>query len=150
MINLESLEYPYFFYTITNKEIKDSFEELKQNKEKRVKDNNSILTYKINYMKNLNLYKLTDFFSEDVRVRCNFKNKITPYKFYQNSKYFKKDIDIQYEKIDNFIYNNSKICSNFPITIALEVYRYFGAKKVLATLSKILEYLPQKNYFRLV
>ena len=131
MINLESLEYPYYFYTIQNKDIKDDFEELKQNKEKRVKDKNSLLTFKINYMKNLDLYKLTDFFSEDVRVKCNFKDKISPYQFYQNSKYFKKDIDIQYEKIDDFIYKNSKICSNFPITIALEVYRCFGAKKVL-------------------
>lgn len=134
MINLHSIEYPYYSYTVSNKKIKDDFDKLKVNrekKEKKIKDNNSIVSFKIDYMKKLDLYKITDFFSEPIRVKCNFKDHISPYLFYQNSEYYKKDIDIEYDNIDNFIYKNSKLCSNFPITMALEVYNFFNAKRVL-------------------
>ena len=131
MINLNSLEYPHYYYAVEEKDIYENFKLLKKTNLKIIKNDKALITWKVDYMENVNIYKITDFFSEEVRVKCNFKDHISPYNFYRNSKYYHQNKTVKYEEIDDFIYNNSKLCSNFPVTVAQEVYRYFKAKKVL-------------------
>lgn len=126
------MEYPYYKNHVTKKKIKSDFKALKEHKDALfkgdVKGKDILKIYKIEYLKYVDLYKITDYFSEDIRVKCNFLDNISPHEFVKNNEFTGKNT---YENLDNWIYKNTRCCSNFPITMALNVYRYFKPKYVL-------------------
>jgi len=130
------LEYPYYKHTVTNKEIKENFEKLKNyNLTTLPHPKNFIKLFQVNYFKDLEIYKITDFFTEDIRVKCHFLDNQSPFEYYQylrnkSSLFQKKDL-YTYKYLDDLIYNNCKLCSNFPITVSFEIYKFFQPKNVL-------------------
>ena len=126
-------DFPYYKFYITDKEILLNFLKLKkkyipQKIDKLVEG--SILSFEENYFKNENINRITDFFSEICRVKCNFNKNISPYKFYEmNRELFKKDMS--YRELDTILYKNTKFCSNFNITIVYTVLNYFKPKSML-------------------
>ena len=132
-MNLNTIDYPYYKYIVSAKEIRQDFSALKTIKLKKIPSSNLILL-DVNYDKYFYIYKLTDYFSEKCRVKCNFSNSESPYILFNKNKksiiqFYGEDLD--YTTLDNYIYNNYRLCSNFPIIVALEVYRYFKPKHVL-------------------
>jgi 16S rRNA G966 N2-methylase RsmD len=80
--------------------------------------------------------RITDYFSEDVRIKCNFKGYISPYNYYNLNKEvignsLKPDAD--YKEIDRYLHKNgpNKNCSNFNLIVSLFVLNYFKPKKWL-------------------
>ena len=134
MINLEEAEYPYYKLIVNKTDIKDLFQHLKKIKLKKLKTDKLAL-FKVDYYEDVDIYKLTDYFTEDVRVKCIFGNsKNSPYQYFNLNRFLivnRLGTEVPYETVDDYIYNNIKICSNFPITVSLEVYKYFKAVKVL-------------------
>jgi len=133
MLDLNKIEYPYYSYTVSAKDIKEDFSKLKKIKLKNLPTHN-LLLLQADYDKHYYIYKLTDYFSESCRVRCNFRDFESPYKLFdeEKEKIIKANGDlINYFIIDDYIYNHYKLCSNFPVCVAYEVYKYFKPKHVL-------------------
>jgi 16S rRNA G966 N2-methylase RsmD len=77
---------------------------------------------------------ITDYFSEVVRVKCNFKNNPSPYDYWKNNKenIIKMTLD-KYKKLNIYniretIFFNTRLCNNFRITICLTILNYFKPK----------------------
>lgn len=110
----------------------------------KLKYKNSIETFKGKYLliqedwnKYEELNNVTDYFSEVVRIQCNFKNNISPFDYWvkfhdelidgSTDKYGKFHIDV----FRDAMYNSTKFCNNFRISVALSVYKLFNAKNIL-------------------
>lgn len=133
MIDIDKIDYPYYKYIATAKEIKEDFSKLKSIKLKKI-PSKYLLMLDVNYDKYFYIYKLSDYFSEDCRVKCSFGKSESPYVLFDKSreniiKAYGNKVD--YNILDDYIYDNYKLCSNFPVIVALEVYRYFKPKHVL-------------------
>ena len=88
----------------------------------------------MDYKKEDKFLRITDFFSEDVRVKCHFNKNISPYDWYQENK--KEAIKkfgnkVDYNTIDNYIWSNTKACSNFPVTVSLFLLKTLKVKRWL-------------------
>ena len=107
---------------------------------------------KENYLKTVDINNITDYFSEKIRVQCKFGNFIEPYKYWiNNKKTIIKEANELLKKKDStsestpnsktysnlifnmreIIYKNTKLCSNFRITMATTILKYFAVKKWL-------------------
>jgi len=81
---------------------------------------------------NLELNKLTDYFTQEERIRCNFKNNISPINYYINNKLEFKPKDIkEYNEFENYMFSKCKFCNNFRISICLNILEMFKPKKWL-------------------
>lgn len=93
-----------------------------------------------NYMDKLEwfLNKLTDYFSEHVRVRCVFKGSISPLEYWQKNKeiivrryksvYDVNDQMMSLYDIQELMYGKVRWCNNFRITVASAVLQLFRPK----------------------
>jgi 16S rRNA G966 N2-methylase RsmD len=93
---------------------------------------------------NEELNLLTDYFTEDVRIKCNFKNNLSPLDYF-NANYNKinnifhldnvdknnKIIDFDIIKFKDYMFYNSKFCNNFRISVALSILNIFKPKSWL-------------------
>lgn len=129
-VDLKKLDFPYFKNSEKNANIKKYFNRLKTYKPKHTKFNHFILDFDNEFK----LLRITDYFSEDKRIKCQFMGKISSYDWYQKNK--ERIIDKfgsrpLFDDIDYYIWKNTKQCSNFPVIIAMEVLKIFGVKKWL-------------------
>lgn len=163
MVDLREKEYPYYKYFITYEKVLENFEDLKKynydyivNSKKDIdkilktppKKQNAIYNYikknkdSLLYMLNIDLmrdqrfYKITDYFSEECRVECNFANYISPLEYYRLNKETVleniKDVE-DYDKIDDYMYFHGPkmFCSNFHLVVCTSVLKYFKPKRWL-------------------
>ena len=92
---------------------------------------------KENYIENYEINSLTDYFTESVRVKCKFGNYPSPLEYWNNNK--NKIIKETIKRYNNnsihylreIIYNNTKLCNKFSISICLTILNYFKPKKWL-------------------
>jgi 16S rRNA G966 N2-methylase RsmD len=90
-----------------------------------------------NYLRNLHINSITDFFTEDQRVICAIKNNQSPIEMWkQNRKKIIKKCKSRYKKVTPLnlretIYSMTKSCNNFRITVILAVLSYFKPKSWL-------------------
>jgi len=146
---MNRLDYPYYnkIYTLNKKEIKNKIknyspvildiipkELIKYNLEKY---NNSYFIIKENYLNNIYLNNITDYFSESIRVKCRFGDNSSPYEYWNKNKKIiiektKKKYDIvNIYNLRETIYLNTRLCSNFKITVALTILQHFKPKSWL-------------------
>jgi hypothetical protein len=143
------LEYPYYnlYYKLNKKEIKL----LIKNYKPIIYDNipNNLIKYNLlkydgkyfiikeNFLDTSIINNLTDYFSENIRIRCRFGNNISRYDYWKKNKRKillkteEKYNEINIYNIRETIYYSIKGCNNFRITVALTILRYFKAKKWL-------------------
>ena len=135
-INLEDTDYPYYKLIKNDKEITKTFNELKkynpQNKYSLY--NKSFKQYTLNFEREEDFLRLTDYFSEEERSKCQFNNIISKYDWYQQNRdkiiqKFGKKAD--YFELDYYIWRNTHECSNFPVVMAMEILKHFKVKKWL-------------------
>ena len=151
MNNFSDIEYPYvkLYYDFDKdkilKEIKNykpviynnikNLTELKKYNIKKFK--NKYFIIKENYLKTEYITDLTDYFSENIRVKCKFKNNESSLEYWTKNKdkIIKKVLDKKQEltiyNIRSIIYDNIRQCNNFRITVVLAVLNYFKPKKYL-------------------
>ena len=148
-IEFKKLEFPYYSQTISKKKLLSDFKKLKkyrarliqdgsvQKKLKKFKD--SYVIWEENYEKNEDLYKITDYFSEECRVRCEYQDKRTKNSLLNLFQKHKKTIfrklsrknKISYYQINEYLWHNFKQCTSFNTTIAVCVVRLLQAKRWL-------------------
>ena len=131
---LLSLEYPYLSHFLKKKECLERFEELKKMKfDQLSKKNHDII---IEYKKDQKYNQITDYFTNPCRMKCSFKGNMTPFDYYQKNKgdILKNSLEngkFDYEKFEEYMYRNSDMCNNFQVTIIMNIYKYFKAKRIL-------------------
>ena len=103
----------------------------------RIKYNNKLMYIIIEdkWNDNIELNNLTDYFTQKERIKCNFKNNISPLEYYKKNKnnlqqIYPKDLNEYNKFIDNLFYN-CKFCNNFRISVCLTVLNMFKPTKWL-------------------
>lgn len=130
-INLKISDFPYYNLVKKPEEIRKNFERLKKYNPKQPSDE---LNYVLNFKNDEQLLRITDYFSEIVRVRCPFSKNISVYDWYQqNKEKIIKELGevVKYNDIDYYIWKRTKLCSNFPTIMALKVLKIFKVKRWL-------------------
>lgn len=110
----------------------------------KMKYKNSITTYNGNYLlikenwdRHEELNNMTDYFSERVRIRGNFKNCMCPYDYWQK---YKTEIEAKSHEIygelnikfiRDTMYNSVRFCNNFRVSLAITILKLFNARKWL-------------------
>ena len=123
------MEYPYYNNYVDKKKILEDFQKLKGYKPK-IK-NSSYQNSKVFFLENYNtINRITDYFSEDCRVRCSFKNNLPPIEKFKEIKDLVNP-NMSYDKIDKILYENIKNCSNLNATLIVSVFKFLKPKKVL-------------------
>ena len=175
-MDFQTLEFPYYRYVQEyNKElildnlsqfrpkiIFDLPDKLKKSKHvKKFRGKYFIICE--NYLKNIPINSLTDYFTEEQRIKCHYKNKQSPLQVWKkdkneiikkcNQKFGKVTVFNLREIIDTYV----KTCNNFRITVCFAVIKYFKPKKWLdisagwgdrllsAILSKHIEYYESSD-----
>ena len=154
MENYLEIEYPYYnlYYTLNKKKILEyikkftpeiyyhkinELKNVKIEKYKNLNDKDIFFIIKDNYNKNSFINNITDYFSETIRVKCKFKNYLSPYDYWNKNKKEILEKTIQkYKKLNIYniretIFYNTKLCNNFRITVALTILQHFKPKKWL-------------------
>jgi hypothetical protein len=103
MINYLELEYPYYnlYYKFDKKQILkyiknfvpeiyydkfDKLKNIKMNKFLNSENNNKYFIIEDIYSKTSYINDITDYFSEHIRVKCKFKNYLSPYEYWNKNK----------------------------------------------------------------
>jgi len=112
-----------FRLTINNKSNKL---DLREYKKLKLDDKDDFCLIELDYKDNYELNQIADYFTEYCRIKCKTGN-ITPYDFFMKDN-TKIDNIQQYRK---FIYKNCNQCTNFNITVSLNILNIFKPKKWL-------------------
>jgi hypothetical protein len=131
-MDISKVEYPYYKNYIDLSTIREHFNQLREYKPDIIeKDDNTYINkllfmIRLVYARDEKYQRLTDFFSEECRVKCNVKNRISPYHYFEENR--ENIIDNLgkeplYKEIDNYLYR-IKQCTNFPIIVALTLVHY--------------------------
>ena len=141
-LNSVDLDYPYYnlFYELT----REKFEGLVKNFTPKIVDhvpdkmkNRVIEKYmdkyvliEENWRRNEELNNVTDYFTEQCRVKCKFAKHDSPYTFWAKHRQEFSNIT-NINQIRDSIYYKTKLCSNFRISVAMTILKLFSAKKWL-------------------
>jgi len=133
-----NIEYPYYkyFYKLDIKKIKNIVKNFKPNisNKKILNAENYKNTYFIiidNYKDNYELNTLTDYFTESVRVKCKFGNYISPLEYWNRNKYKLTKITTNLYELRELIFQQTKLCNNFRISVVLTILEKFKCNKYL-------------------
>ena len=141
---MSSYPYPYTSTLITKEQLLKIFEKLKKEKIKNQLNFNT--SNKIHFNLHWNHYEkislITDYFTEECRIKCRFiGKKDSPIEYF--NKYKNKILEQSYissktnkkfslKKFRNAMYfSNTKYCNKFNVLIAYYVYQLFKPKTVL-------------------
>jgi hypothetical protein len=100
-------------------------------------DDSSYFIIKDDWKKNEEINKITDYFSESVRVICSFANSVCPLVYWENNKVeilentIKKYKDLNIHNIREYLFEKTRFCNNFRISVGLTVLNHFKPKKWL-------------------
>ena len=144
------LEYPYLniYYKLNKKKVLEDIKNFtpeifnyKFNKLKNIKlekyNHSEYFIIKENYIKTAHINNITDYFSENIRVKCKFKNNLSPFDYWNKNKQYilektiQKYSELSIYNIREIIFFNTKLCNNFRITVALTILQHFQPKKWL-------------------
>ena len=86
-----------------------------------------------NWVKTENINTITDLFSEQVRVKCNFNGHMSPLEYWNSNKQniIKTVKPLTMYNIREYMFFNTKLCNNFRISVAIAVLQIFKPKKWL-------------------
>lgn len=135
-INLNQDDFPYYKNIENDTNILKYFNKLKKYRPQYQPSNSNkrFNHYTLDFDKEYKLLRITDYFSEEKRIKCQFDGNISVYDWYQENKekiIDKLTISPKYNDVDYYIWKNTKECSNFPTVMAMEVLKTFKVKKWL-------------------
>lgn len=133
-MDITKVEYPYYKNYFDLSKIRADFNLLKEYKPDIIqRDDNTYINkllfmIRLVYARDERYQRLTDFFSEECRVKCNVKGRINPYHYFQEN----REIIIQnlgtvpsYNKIDHYMFTyGPNQCTNFPLIVGLALLHY--------------------------
>lgn len=132
-----ALEFPYLYLFTSVDTIIEEFHKLKSFKPKFFKLNNkdNLVSIKHNYKIDKEYVKITDYFTQECRLKCEFKKNMSALKYYSMNKgnvIHDSIIDnrLNLNRLDDTLYNKGLMCNNFPVTVAFSLYKYFKPTSV--------------------
>lgn len=129
LINHKILSFPYFNLLYTQNFVISQFNKLKNYN--YIIDNNIFKYNDSDY----NLNKITDYFTGYARMQCKAGKTDSPINIFEHKNFIKKLIKnndiISSHIIREFLWKNSKECSNFKITLVVSICKLFNAKRYL-------------------
>ena len=163
---LKKKEFPYYNLFVSKLKIVNDLKNLSNYNPQYLRYNpikrnlrnfeNRLVIFKEDYDKNKELYRITEYFSQQCRMKCinNLKSSESPYDYYQNNKEkmyidlsnikqtqkktMKKNqsssssnTQVSYEDVNEYLYKNTKLCTNFRTTIILSLLKFFKVKRYL-------------------
>jgi hypothetical protein len=131
------MDYPYYSTELrkTKKEavslFKKTIEKYIKNTPKLTKVNSTDFKIHSDWMTNQTLNATADYFTEVERVKCRVNWTDSPLHYWRKNKadLQKKFTDIH--QLREYIYNSTKVCTNFSIANAIAVVKHFNPKKWL-------------------
>jgi len=150
MNNFLNLEYPYYnlYYKLNKKHFLTIVKELnpiiyydklpnKLNKQHIEKYDDKYFIIDYDYDNTYEINNITNYFSENVRVKCVFGKYISAFEYWtKNKKQILLKTLQQYKvlnikTIQDTIFFSTKLCNNFPIVPAITILKHFKAKRWL-------------------
>ena len=107
------------------------------NKQILSKFNDKYFIIKDDWKKNEEINNLTDYFSEQVRITCTFANNPSPLEYWTNNKLMIMNTTIQkygslnIPYIREIMFDKTRFCNNFRISVAITILKHFKPKKWL-------------------
>ena len=149
--NIKSLNFPYYHKFKTENEILKDFQKLKifspklinkyRGKYRINKFRGKIIIFLEDYDKNRDLYQITDYFSQECRVKCSFESPKQTQKTGNILEQFKKiktkmhnnlGNNFNFNEVDDYFYKNKiKECSNFHNTVVVSLLKFLKVRKYL-------------------
>lgn len=149
--NLQNLEFPYYhlYYDLTIDKFNELFKTNKvkitheiSNEMKKIyhgpieKFKDEYLFIELNWQLTKELDEMSNYFTEPCRIKCNTKDNISPYDYWQKNKMnlitaTNNMSGNQIRNIRNRIYENNPHCTTFKISAASTILKLFNAKKWL-------------------
>ena len=139
-MDISKVEYPYYKNYHDLPEILNAFEDLKTYEYDYIesKKPNNIYMINVDFDRDERLLRITDYFTEDCRVICNFADFISPYEYFRlNRESIIKSVGEEptYQEIDQRLtskkYGGPKQCSLFNTIVCTSVLKYFKPKRWL-------------------
>tara|TARA_B100000902_G_C27195643_1_gene856314 strand:+ start:49 stop:1122 length:1074 start_codon:yes stop_codon:yes gene_type:complete len=146
----DEMEYPYRYLEISKPEMKHDFSKLRKYRGKVLRynptkkkltpfKNGRFLVFVENYGKNERLYRITDYFSHECRVRCTvaIAEKDHILDLFQSSKNkIVKELKERGEKltfhnINEYLFRHHKECTYFNTTMVMNILNLFKPKRWL-------------------
>ena len=174
---LKKKEFPYYNLFVSKSKIMNDLKNLSNYNPQYLKYNpikrnirnfqNRLVIFKEDYDRNKELYRITEYFSQQCRMKCinNLKSSESPFDYYQNNQdkmyndlaklkdakktmmktMMKKmktmktnqtnnqsnSVSVSYEDVNEYLYKNTKMCTNFRTTIILSLLKFFKVKRYL-------------------
>jgi len=145
----QKMEYPYFKQTLTLNELLNSFEKFKLYRPKILIKNptkqhikkfkGKMIIFKEDYFQLANYYNITDYFSQECRVKClyNLRNNKTPLEYFTENKdiiynhILKEKGKIEHFDITEYLWSKTKFCTLFNNTVVLSLLKLLKPKRYL-------------------
>ena len=146
---IKKLEYPYYSleYKFNKKKYISEFNKYKpeiyntipkqMNLQHLSKYDDAYFLIKTNYLNEQQINNLTDYFSEKVRIKCQFLGYSSPLEYWKKNKEqiikdcINKFNSLTVHNLREVIFTETKLCNNFRITVASAVLQYFKPKSWL-------------------
>lgn len=134
MVDISTVEYPLYKYYHSLEYVLKNYQDLKiyhydyiEVDKKRYKY--TIYFLNIDFKRDEKYLRITDYFSEECRVKCNFADMISPQEYFNiNKETIIRSLGEtpKYKDIDDYLYNHGPIqCSNFDTIVCTSVLRHF-------------------------
>ena len=136
-MDISKVEYPLYKYYHPLPEILDAFEDLKTYEFDYMESRkpNSIYMINVDFERDKRLMRITDYFTEDCRVKCNFADFISPFEYFRlNRESIIKSVGEEptYKEIDDHLYKyGPRPCTTFSTIVCTSVLRHFKPKRWL-------------------
>lgn len=130
----EMVSFPYAKYLLSDVFVKKQFNQLKKRKPQVRQDKSNIVVFEYSDA-DYDLMKITDYFTEEQRIRCSVNSSISPYVLFQSKKFIRKILANQ-KVISSYIireqiWKMSKECTLFKNTLVVDICKYYNAKSYL-------------------
>jgi 16S rRNA G966 N2-methylase RsmD len=135
---MNNIKYPFYnyFYKLDVENIIKIVKNFKINITNKKIDNaekykNKYFIIIDNFTDNYELNTLTDYFTETVRVKCKFGKYMSPLEYWNKNKnkLINKSKDLY--ALRELIFQQTKLCNNFRISVVLTILKKFKCKKYL-------------------
>jgi hypothetical protein len=144
------IEYPFYniYYKFDKKHILSIIKKFKpiiytdhipveMQKEKFDKYDGKYFIMKDDWLTYKEINSLTDYFSENIRIKCSFSDKLSPLDYWSNNKgeiieeMIKGKQNLSIYNIHELLFKKTRFCNNFRISVCITVLQHFKAKKWL-------------------
>lgn len=132
-----AIEFPLYRDNYDFEKILENYENLKEYKFDYKEDERKSTIYSLNidFERDKRFLRITDYFTEECRIKCNFSDFISPLEYFKiNKESILKSLseNYSYDEIDDYIFNRGpKQCTLFNLIVCTSVLRHFKPKRWL-------------------